>query len=324
MQINFSEFKNSVKANDLRSIYLFEGEDAFFRQRGIFLIKNACISELDLNYKSFDGEEADITEVLSSIEAFPFLSEKRLTVIKEFYPDKNQLKGKLKDLLEKPFKDSIFIISNSKPCESLKKFEQVVVVDCKKADASTITKWIEAEGNKLQIKVEREASSKLAEYCLFDMARIETEVNKVLSYAIKDGVVKEETIDLLVSRDSEYKIYEMTDYIGKKKFEKALFVIKEMMAKGETPQRLIISIYNYYRRLLHVAISDMTNLELAKLLEIKEFAVKKAKEQSKMFSKRALKKATDTLIDADYKAKSGQMDFSEGFWLSVFKIMVEG
>ncbi len=324
MLISFSDFKNSAKSGNLHPIYLFEGEDAFFRQRGIEFIKENFINEPDLNYKSFDGEEADILEIVASIESLPFLSAKRLTVIKEFYPDKSQLKSRFQDCLEKPFSDSIVIIANSKPCDALKKFESVCVVDCKKADSSTITKWIEAEGKKLGVMVERGASIKLAEYCLLDMARIETETNKVLSFALKDGVVTEQTIDLLVSRDSEYKIYEMTDFIGKKKFALALAVIKEMMAKGETPQRLIVSIYNYYRRLLHVAISDQSNLEVAKLLEVKEFAVKKAKEQSKMFTKRALKKATDTLIEADYKSKSGQMDFNEAFWLSVFKIMVEG
>ena len=104
----------------------------------------------------------------------------------------------------------------------------------------------------------------------------------------------------------------------------ALEVIKEMMAKGEPPQRLIVSIYNYYRRLLHVAISDQDNAVLAKLLEAQDFVIRNLKTQSKMFSKRAIKRAVDVLVDADYKSKSGAMDFNEAFWLSIFKIMVEG
>ena len=323
MLVSFSEFKNGVKNSEERPIYLFEGEDSFFRNRGVQLIKDTFVSEPDLNYKVFEGESADINEIASSLESFPFLSKKRLTVVKEFYPDKADLKGRIKDFLENPPNDSVLVIANSKSFEGLKKFSNVYAVDCKKADQATIAKWVEAECAKYNVKVERSAALMLAEYCLCDMARIEVETDKLISYAIKDGEITQSTIELLINKDSEYKIYEMTDFIGKKKFAMALAVIKEMMAKGEPPQRLIISIYNYYRRLLHVAISDKDNGTLANLLEVKEFAVKKAKEQAKMFSKRSIKHAVDILIEADYNSKNGNMDFGEAFWLSIFKIMVE-
>lgn len=324
MQVSYSEFKNGVKNKEIKPVYLFEGEDAFFRNRGVELIKDEFIVEPDLNFKSFDGENLDLGEVISSLESFPFLSPKRLTVIKEFYPDKTSLKSGFAKYIEKPISDSILVVVNTKPCETLKKFENVYTINCKKADSITIAKWVELEGKKVSVSVERNAALKIAEYCLNDMARVEMETQKVLSYALKDGVVTEQTIELLVSRDTDYKIYKMTDYIGQKKFSMALEVIKEMMAKGEPPQRLIVSIYNYYRRLLHVAISDQDNTTLAKLLEAQDFVIRNLKTQSKMFSKRAIKRAVDVLVDADYKSKCGAMDFNEAFWLSVFKIMVEG
>ena len=62
----------------------------------------------------------------------------------------------------------------------------------------------------------------------------------------------------MVARDTEYKVYEMTDYIAKRKFDMALTVIKDMMSKGETAQRILTAVYNYYRRLLHCAISNIS------------------------------------------------------------------
>ena len=72
-----------------------------------------------------------------------------------------------------------------------------------------------------------------------------------------------------------------------------------------------------------MAISNGTNAEVASLLGIKEFAVKKAKEQANMFKKRSLKNAVDYLTDVDYKVKSGQINVDEGMWLSLFKIINE-
>ena len=73
-----------------------------------------------------------------------------------------------------------------------------------------------------------------------------------------------------------------------------------------------------------MAISAKTDAELAQMLGIKDFAVKKAKAQASKFSKRALKKAVDALYDTDYLIKSGAVDADSRIWLTIFSIMVEG
>lgn len=126
----------------------------------------------------------------------------------------------------------------------------------------------------------------------------------------------------MVYRDTEYKIYEMTDFIAKKNTGKALEIIFELINKGEPPQKLLTSIYYYFRRLLHVAISSMDDLELSKAFGIKEFAVKKARQQSSYFKKISLKRAVDVLEDADYKFKSGKIDVDQAFYASLFRILL--
>jgi DNA polymerase III delta subunit len=52
-----------------------------------------------------------------------------------------------------------------------------------------------------------------------------------------------------------------------------------------------------------------------------EYAVKKSKEQAKMFKIRSLKRAVDMLADTDFAIKCGKADQTEGMWLIIFKIM---
>jgi DNA polymerase III delta subunit len=115
----------------------------------------------------------------------------------------------------------------------------------------------------------------------------------------------------------------MTDYIGKKNFDKAITVIYEMLGKGETLPRILNSVYNYFRRLLHVAISNNTDAELAKFLGIKEFAVKKAKQQANAFKKKSLKNAVDMLADTDYLIKTGTVDPVDKIWHTLFTVITE-
>ncbi len=320
--MKYTEFKNGLESGNAFSVYLFEGEDAYFRERGLSLLKNKFVTEPSLNFTCFTSD-VEVSELLSSLEGFPFMSEKRLTVVREFYPKSDYLKNGLKDYLENPSATSIFVILNEKPCESLKKFSSVCVVECNKQDSALLVKWIKAECGKLNVSIDGETAKNLAEYCSLDMTRIETETNKLISYVGNGQAIDKTALDEMVARDTEYKIYELTDYIGKKKFDLALSVIRDMLFKGETMQRITVSVYNYYRRLLFSAISDKTVADLASAFGIKEYAAKKTKEQSSMFLKRSLKRAVDILTEADYRTKSGLNDADETAWLTLFRIMTD-
>ena len=95
--------------------------------------------------------------------------------------------------------------------------------------------------------------------------------------------------------------------------EKILLRLQSLKAKNK----------NYFRRMLFVAISDKSAAETAALLGIKEFALKKTKEQASAFKVRSLKRAVDGLSDADYAIKSGRANADEQMWINLFSVMTE-
>ena len=319
--MNYTEFKNGLDEGKLFPIYLFEGEDSFFRERGLVLLKARYLQEPDLNYATFWGEKLNDNELLSSLTAFPFMSQKRITLLREYYPKSNSISVELKKYFENPIEDSIFVIINEKPSETLKKLTNVCIVDCKKADSSIISRYVKGKCAQSGVTIDLEHAIILAEYCLNDMTRVENETEKLISYAFTKKSISLEDLELLVTKDTEYKIYELTDYIGKKDFDKALLVINELLNKGETLQKLLIAIYNYFRRLLHIAISGKTDSQLAEAFSIKEFAVKKARNQANAFKKKSLKQAVDILADTDYLIKSGVADGTDRIWYSIFTVI---
>lgn len=320
--MKFTEFKNRLSDGEERSIYLFEGEDAYFGARGLTLLKEKFVTEPQLNFASFDNVK-DVEELAASLFGLPFMSKKRLTAVREFYPDKKDIKGKLKTYLENPPPESILAIINSSNCENLKKFDSVTVVDCGKSDVQLLVRWIKAEAAKSNVYIDGESAKLVAEYCLSDMTRIENETHKLIDYAGEGGAVSAADVNNLVAKDAEYKIYEMTDYIAKRKADKALTVLKDMLYKGEPPQKLLVSIYNYFRKLLMVSISDMSKEELCKALNMKEYAMQKTMSQAAQFKPRSLKNAVDMLADADYGIKSGVLSADGKLFSVVFKIMTE-
>ena len=74
--MKYVEFKNNLEDGQACAVYLFEGEDAFFRERGLSLLKSRFVSEPELNLVTLDSD-AEVSEIISSLEGYPFLSEKR-------------------------------------------------------------------------------------------------------------------------------------------------------------------------------------------------------------------------------------------------------
>lgn len=321
--MQFTELKKSLENKEVFSVYILEGEDAYFRELALEALKGTLVKEPTLNVAVFDGAGFDFNQALSSLTAVPFFSDYRMTVIKEFYPKADALRGGFKEFLENPVKGSVLVVVNEKPHEAFKKFPTVCTVSCGAAEIPLIMRWIKGTANAAKVKVSDALCRTIAEYCLSDMKRVKNETEKLISYAGENGEITEQAVDLLVYRDAEYKIYEMTDHIAKKKFDSAIRVIEDMLSKGDTEAKIIASVYNYFRRLLFVAISDKKDADTAALLGIKEFAVKKAREQAASFKVRALKNAVDRLSDADYAVKSGKMNADDLMWINIFKIMTE-
>ena len=324
--MNFVELKKDFENGKVFSVYLLEGEDAFFREKALDFLKKGLVSEPSVNLVNFSGESLkDINveaEFFSSVTAFPFMSLKRMSVIKEFYPKQDFIKKLQKLIDDGSLESSAIVFVNEKNSDTIKKLSNVCVVSCDKADATTIARWVKGTCEKDGVLITLQTASLLAEYCLCDMVRVATETEKLISYAFNKKVIEKEDLELLVYRDSEHKIYEMTDYIAKKQVGKALEIIFELQNKGEPKQKLLTSIYYYFRKLLHVAISDLSDAELAKVFNMKDFAVKKLKQQAEKFRKISLKKAVDFLAEADYSFKSGKTDIGNQFYLSLFKILL--
>lgn len=322
--MDFTEFKRKIDGGDADYIYLFEGEEVFLKENAIVALKDKFVAFADLDFVSVDGEDLSIEGILPLVTAFPFMSQKRLVVIREFYPKADVIKGALKDVFTNPSPSTIIAIINSKPHDQLKKQKSVTLVDCRRQTPAVIVKWIKREFLNKSVDIDPDLALKIAEYSLMDMTKIDNEIKKISAYIGNASVVTADDVEAVVSKDSVYHIYKMTDYIGQRNFNKAILIMEELLSSGEAPQKLFSSIYYYYRQIFHVALSpEVSDKELASMLGTMEFVISKIKKQIKYFKLKSLKKAVDTLSELDFQAKSGGVGIDSALMLGVFKIMTE-
>ena len=280
------------------------------------MIKNACgITLDDFNVNVFDEESFSTDKLFAATELLPIIDEKRLVVIKGGKLSEGDKKRTTEILLHIPKTTVVVVLDYNKNFEFLKK--DFVLVDANRMDKELVKKLITAYLARISKKIDADAMDELIESCNGYLTRIMNELNKLVCFDLDSENITKESVDKLVNKDIEFSVFELTEALSKKDGDKAIRLLKLM----EKDQGVFALISNQFRRLFYASISDLTNAELAGLLGVKEFAIMKARQLAKGFSKAQLKKICSLLEEMDYAVKSGAMLQTNALYLLVFNIL---
>ncbi|MGN1208643.1 MAG: DNA polymerase III subunit delta [Christensenellales bacterium] len=326
----FKDLKKSLTENIFGCYILSCGkdkEDVYLKSSAINNIKNAVVGDfVDLNFQVFTPENLDATNLKKSLETMPFMSEKKLVLIKETdgIKDKDVLTY-LKHYLENPVENSVLVIDE---CEEsyfseLEKIQSVCVVDCARVDRSILESFVLRSCKNKGFSIDIDAIEKLIDFTDGYMSKLELELEKIQSLKLNEKTITSIDIKENVSKSDEYQIFELTQSLFNKDAEKALFIVEDIIKNKKNVSIILSLIFNYIRRSFFAKISKDSPQETAKMLEIKEFAVKKLKEQVQNVSAKKLKEMLVLCKEIDYKVKSGNLDLVTAIYNLVFTILVE-
>lgn len=300
----------------LARVYVVEGDDYYLFDKAFLMIKNACgITLDDFNVNIFDEESFSTDKLFAATELLPIIDEKRLVVIKGGKLSEGDKKRTTEILLHIPKTTVVVVLDYNKNFEFLKK--DFVLVDANRMDKELVKKLITAYLARISKKIDADAMDELIESCNGYLTRIMNELNKLVCFDLDGENITKESVDKLVNKDIEFSVFELTEALSKKDGDKAIRLLKLM----EKDQGVFALISNQFRRLFYASISDLTNAELAGLLGVKEFAIMKARQLAKGFSKAQLKKICSLLEEMDYAVKSGAMLQTNALYLLVFNIL---
>ncbi len=314
--MKYVDFRKFTDENGACPIYLFEGEEVYFREKGEGLLKSRFLQEPTLDYISFDGgtlKGDKLKSLVDAVNCFPFLSDRRIVKVTEFYPTEKEFDFYLKDTFENPPKDSILLIVNGGKgktgAAALAKKPNVTYVDCARSDEETIKKWIFLTCKKEGVYADGITCGKLASYCVFDMSRISRETEKLLTYckATQTERLTDELIDGLVYPDSEYKIYELANALARKNYSAYMKIIGDLSTRGFNETSLLSSLASYFKGLYEVSLCSGSDREVAVALGIKEYAAKKNREQAAKFTKEELLNLYNEVFGAISGIKCGEL-----------------
>jgi len=313
--MKFAELKKHIQASRLNSGYVITGEDAFLVQTSVAHFKSLITVLPELNI-SFFYEGSDARTVVEAAETLPIGSNYRLVFCFDFKGDT----APFLDYLQHPNLQSVLVLVSQKLPESFSKImAQLEVVDCAPLESAQLAKWIVNKLQETNATISAEAATLLIHYCDRSMTRIHIEAQK-LGLARTQEAVSIEDVKNLVTPSESYRIYELSEAVAAKNAPRIANILKSLFAAKSPPITLLGMLYGHFRRLLYCAI-DPQNPNLAKLLGVKDYAIKMSVNQARTFSTLKLKKICDQFHAMDFAIKSGEIGEKLGLELQVLRIL---
>ena len=300
--IKFLELREKLKIGEFAALCLY-GNDAWIKRKAVSYVCEAY-GIVDDGFSVDKLESPNVEDIRLACFTPSMFSAKKLVVCDNFvFPEGNAKLTEVKRHLSETISQcdgSFCLIFIS---ESDKFFSDIVgieTVNCNRLDKGSIVKWIITYCRRNGVDVDALCADRIATYCLLDMSRIEVETRKLIDY----GVISVESVDMLVHKDAEYAVYDLSSAIADKNANRAMEIYRGLIARGEDARALFALIYNFYRRVYYVKTSSFTNEEMATYLGVKAGAISFAKDTANRYKPMQLKRALDYLALADERIKA--------------------
>ena len=330
--LKVEELEKQVNSGVAEGIYLFYGAETFLLEQQVKKMKKV-FGELvkGINYIIID--ENSIQELIADIETPAFGYPKKLIIAKNTEIFKREGKGKtggaskeLKDRINEYLKDNIemikesvlliFIEDEAEKNSIFNTIEKIgTICEFEEQKPQQIIKRLKAICNAYKVQFDEKDLQYLIECCGTNMQDLINEIRKLIEYAGENGTIQKQDIDKLCIKKIESIIFDLTDNLGQKKVKEAMEVLYNLIASKEPIQKILITLYNHFKKLYFVKLAIFYNKDIAQSLQLKPnqiFLVNKYKTQAKGFKTSELRKIIQELENLDYKYKIGLIDLNVG------------
>ena len=330
--LKVEELEKQLNQGSTKGIYLLYGEDTFLLEQQLNKIKkNFGETIKGINYIYID--ENSVQELIADIETPAFGYPNKLIIARETGIFKREVKGRsggaskeLKDKINSYLKENVdminesvilvFVENQAEKNSIYNTIEKIgTVCNFEEQKPFQIIKRLKAICNAYKVNVDENTLQYLIESCGTNMQDLINEIRKLIEYAGKNGTIQKKDIDKLCIKKIESIIFDLTDNLGQKKVKEAMEVLYNLIASKEPIQKILITLYNHFKKLYFVKLAIYYNKDIAQSLQLKPnqmFLVNKYKLQAKGFKTSELKKIIQELEELDYKYKIGLIDLNVG------------
>lgn len=309
------------------NLYLIVGED----QELVNFYLNKIMNEIGLDEDkkiNYDMNTSSISDILDEVSMISLFSSEKVVIGYNFDISKisdNDRDYLIRYLNNNSSNDRYIILIAGKVDGRSKDYkifkDKFKIIDLLQVDNDKdIYKYIEDYIKDRGYKIDKYNLDYLVELLGNDINNINNEIDKIILYLSDDKVISREVIDKLVSDNIDNIMYEFTNAVLDRDYEKISKMYNDFKIENVGYDYLIGSLGNALRGALVIKIlynQGNSNSEIAKFIGKKEFYVKKMLERLYNYTVDDLCILIDKLgiIDREYKSGKSNIDMLELYLL---------
>ncbi len=311
------DISKKINKNNLLPVYYFFGEESYSLDIGLKAVEKVVqpFISSDFDKETFYGENKTLSEVLDFASAFPFGSEKKFIIFKEF--EKVKDKKNLESYLKSPPDFTVMVLIHNGTINGFKTepfptlIEKKFIFAAKELKGENLLNWVinycESSGKYLS----KENAQLLIDIVGDNRNLIESQLEKIFTFVGERKEIRIDDINSLSTELKEFNIFDLQNAIGKKDKAAAIKVAYKLLDQGDEPTFIIYMLTRYF-----TGLSRITELRDKKLPEqvaagivgTHPFYYKEYLRARTIYSDRDLYRASEALLKADLSIKTTSTD----------------
>lgn len=301
-----------IKTGELARFHLLYGEEPYMVRYYKNKLKTTLSREGDnMNASFFEGDSIPLEEVASLGQTLPFFAEQRLILMENtgLFHSSNDAADMLAG-----FPDSTYVVFVEKRVDKRNRLYKWVqkngcVTECAPQSEKDLVPWaatyLKRHGKSCSRRTLEYGLSKIG----FQMDRIITELDKLISYTGERTEITEADVDAICSGQTVGKIFDMIDAVIAGKNELVFRLYGDLLELKEPPPVILHLLGRHINILLQIKETGtaMPDRDVAKKIGVPYFTVKKYKSQAAHFSRRLLLSLLEQRADSEERFKTGRL-----------------
>ena len=315
------------------NLYLFTGTAEIFIQNRISRI----ISSYDKQQVSiikYDMEQTSFSRVLEDACTLPFLEDLKIIILRNptFLTTKGDLANDAKNFikyLKNPVETSIIIINatNITPNPANEVYKALknyaMIIDYSDSEEIEIKGWISRTCAARNIEIKDSAINLFLEYINSDQVRMVNELDKIMNYVNDGGIIDEQVVKLLVTKDLSKEIFNLIKAIISKDLIKTNKIYQTLAIQTKDIGGVIAMISNSFKDLLTTAKllkAGYSQHDISRFYNVSSSRAYYIVKDAKNYRNEDLENYIIKMADLDYKIKSGKIDKNIGIELILLQL----
>ncbi len=312
--------RNVSSTDRLPLVFVVCGPETFLKLQAINEITERVLGGMDrgLAVSEHDGETAKLADVLDDLRTLPFLTERRLVVLRDADDFISEYRDKLEQYLENPTPTGVLLMECGSFPATTRLYKRVKaigeVIKCEPVKAREVPAWlIERSRKAYGVQIDQRAATLLGELIGAELGRLDSELQKLALYVGERKRIEAADVENLVGFHKEEKVWGIISAIAAGDQAGALCLWEEVWQTDKAaPGRAVAGIALTVRRLLTALRAQETGASLGELARILWTDTHTARKDLAAFSVQQVEDMLCQLLEIDMAAKTGQGSVRSG------------